>query len=467
MVLQGFTIENGFTTDANNPDGPNGSGGGIRDQGNASLTLTDMLITNNSCTADGGGVSMENTTSIAWTLTVNASTITNNHAGDAGGGLETDGTGKVFVNAGTRISGNTSVNQGAGIWLDAIQNGNVMEGATLTVTDTVIDGNSATATGTVGGGIGNAGDGAVTITNSTISDNFSQGTGGGLADENGQGVSVTVINSTFAGNFALGTGGGIDSTALALNVSTTTFQNNGTGVSGGGIDFGGGTGSVMIANSLFLGNTAAGTGTGVGGGGISSLAGSFEASECQFTGNSTNGSGGGIFAIGTNLLVFGSTFNNNQATVNGGAISVATTSPSTVEVSTLVGNTAGTDGGGIFSTVALSVLEDTINANSTGNIGGGISMFNGSALTISNTIVFGNTTGFGAADVFCLSITDNGGNLIGVAPPGLVRGRSTMSIPTWGGCRTTAAFSPGPTTASRRSRPSPFWRTARPSARAS
>ena len=63
--------------------------------------------------------------STPWTLTINSSTISNNHAGDAGGGIETDGSGHVNINAGTVITGNTGVNQGAGIWLDAINGARV------------------------------------------------------------------------------------------------------------------------------------------------------------------------------------------------------------------------------------------------------------------------------------------------------------------------------------------------------
>ena len=61
MTLQGFTIQNGVASAGR--AGAAGSGGGIRDQGNASLTLNNMVITNNIATADGGGVSMENTRS--------------------------------------------------------------------------------------------------------------------------------------------------------------------------------------------------------------------------------------------------------------------------------------------------------------------------------------------------------------------------------------------------------------------
>src|SRR5262249_14247623 len=81
VTMQGFTITNGVASPG---DGAAGSGGGIRDQGNASLVLNNMVITNNVATADGGGVSMENSVSEPWKLTINNSIISNNHAGDAG-----------------------------------------------------------------------------------------------------------------------------------------------------------------------------------------------------------------------------------------------------------------------------------------------------------------------------------------------------------------------------------------------
>src|SRR5262249_47680773 len=84
------------------------------DVGNASLTLNNVVLTNNVATADGGGVVFENTVNVPWTFTANNSVISYNHAGDAGGGIDEDGMGKVFINAGTVITGNTSVNQGAG-----------------------------------------------------------------------------------------------------------------------------------------------------------------------------------------------------------------------------------------------------------------------------------------------------------------------------------------------------------------
>jgi hypothetical protein len=235
VTLQGFTVQDGRAFDATgaNPDGPAASGGGIRDQGNASLTLDNLVVTNNSATADGGGVSMENLVSVPWTLTVTNSIISDNHAGDAGGGLETDGSGKIFVTDST-ITGNSSVNQGAGIWLDAIQSGNTFQTANLTVTNTLISDNTALAANNTGGGIGNAGNGTVTIQGSTLTGNSVDGTGGGFGDMNAQGTLV-VIDSTFVGNQSIGNGGGIEAAGPSTTIQDSTITGNVALSDGGGV----------------------------------------------------------------------------------------------------------------------------------------------------------------------------------------------------------------------------------------
>ena len=119
MTLSDLTIENGL---AQPGDGPAGSGGGIRDEGNTSLTLNSVVVTNNAASADGGGISMENVLSTPWTLNINNSTIESNRAGDAGGGVETDGSGNVKI-SNSQITANTPVNQGGGVWLVAIDEG--------------------------------------------------------------------------------------------------------------------------------------------------------------------------------------------------------------------------------------------------------------------------------------------------------------------------------------------------------
>ena len=367
VTLQGLTITGGAATDTANPDGPNASGGGIRDQGIASLTLNNDVITGNLATADGGGVSMENTVSIHWVLTINNSVIEDNRAGDAGGGVETDGAGKVLINGGS-ICNNTCVNQGAGIWLDAIQVGTIFQSAALNVTGTLIRGNDALDM--LGGGIGNAGNGTVTIFGSTIAGNFAGGVGGGFADSNNQGTLV-VTNSIFLGNVAFADGGAIQEGGPTTTLTHSEIDSNASGATGGGV-FATGT-TLTVLSCTFAGNTAAGNGDGEGGGGI----------ELQTTGTAT---------ITTSTIAGNRALNN--AGVNGGGI----------DAQALAG--------------ALHLLNDTVTGNFASQ-GGGITWgaASGSSVSLENTIVALNLalTGVDLFNPNGSAFTDLGGNLIGVA----------------------------------------------------
>ena len=373
VTMQGFTIQNGDVTDAATPDGIAASGGGIRDQGNTDLTLTNMVITNNNATADGGGVVMANTINSSWTLTVNSGTISNNHAGDAGGGIDTDGTGTVVINGAT-INGNTDLHQGAGVYIDAIQVGAVFMGATMNMTGSVVSNNQALAADVTasGGGISNAGNGTMTIANSTIESNFSGGQGGGFSDENNQG-DLVVSNSIFRNNSAISDGGGIQEGGPSTTISNT-----------------------------------------------------------EITGNSSGGTGGGLFANGTTLSVSASTFAGNTAVGGGGAIEIQTTGASanisSITNTTIANNSAvnnaGANGGGIDApagfTGSLNLVNDTVNGNFATN-GGGIFWAGaiGSIFNLQNTIVAQNqaVTGLDANNP-AGAFTDSGGNLIGISGAG-------------------------------------------------
>jgi hypothetical protein len=378
VTMHGFTITNGVAVDTNNPDGGNASGGGIRDLGNASLTLTDMVITNNTATADGGGIVFENLVSVPWTLTTNNTVISNNHAGDAGGGIDTDGSGKVFLNAGTVITGNTTVNQGAGIWLDAIMAGTVFQTANLTITGTIFSANSGLTAGTFGGAIGNAGNGVVTITGSTVENNFSGNVGGGFGDENAQGTLV-VQNSLFRNNTAFSNGGGIEAGGPTTTITNSEIKDNSSGAFGGGIFASGVT--LTVLDSTVAGNTAAN-----GGGGI----------ELQTTGGSDMGAN--VSRITSTTIFDNSALNNAGA--NGGGLDLS------------MGFTGG-----------LDLLNDTINANFA-TTGGGLAWApQNSFLSIENTIIAQNVTPtLGAqTDIVFLNAggayMDLGGNLGGVIGP--------------------------------------------------
>jgi parallel beta-helix repeat protein len=391
VTINGVTIENGLATDAANPDGPNASGGGIRDQGPVDLTLNNDILANNSATADGGGVAMENVVSTKWALTLNNTTVINNHAGDAGGGIDEDGSGKVFINNST-IADNTTLNQGAGIWLDAIMVGTAFQTANLSVNNSVIRGNTA---GMLAGGIGNAGNGTVTIANSTLADNTSTGFGGGFGDENAQGTLI-VQNSLFQGNKAGTNGGGIEAAGPTTTITNSEFKGNAAGVNGG----------------MPIGTTGGGDP------------------------NTVMGSGGGLFIDGGALTLTASTIADNTATINGGGIELETTANSTITNTTIVGNTAlnnagGNLGGGIddeapMGTVAL--VNDTITNNFAVN-GGGLFSNLSRGLTVQNTIIAQNLASGTGPDVDLPNFTsgvDLGGNLIGIGNPALFTAGTTQ-----------------------------------------
>ena len=353
VTIIGITITNGL---AQPNDFAAGSGGGIRDQGPISLTLNNDVLTNNYATADGGGVSMENLVNTPWTLTLNATTVTYNHAGDAGGGVETDGTGKVFINAGSLIAGNGTVNQGGGVWLDAVSGGS----ATLNVTDAVIGNNSAYM---VDGGIGQAGSSTVTITDSTVENNFSAGAGGGFGDQNNLGTLV-VTGSYFLDNSAVGDGGGIQEGGPNTAITDTEIKGNSSNASGGGV-FANGP-ALTILDCTFAGNAAA-----VGGGGI-------ELETTQTLPGSTI----------TNTTIVGNRVLNNGQNGFGGGIEALIT-------------------GDLF------LINDTINGNFA-DFGGGVFWTGGGAFSVQNTIIAQNSASTNGPDALGdAAFTDAGGNIIG------------------------------------------------------
>jgi hypothetical protein len=369
VTMHGFTITNGL---AQPGDTAPGSGGGIRAQSVVSVALTDMIVTGNEATADGGGIAMENSVNSAWTLTINNSTISNNHAGDAGGGIDTDGAGSIVINSGTVISGNTSLNQGGGIFLDAIQIGAVFQGANLTMQATVVSENRALGSLASGGGIANAGNGTVSIANSTVQNNSSGNLGGGFDDVNCQGT-LSVSSSAFLGNTALNNAGAIADCGPMTSIAFS-----------------------------------------------------------EIDGNSTGGVGGGIFATGTTLTVQNSTIANNTASLNGGGIELQTSGSgggaSSVTNSTITNNTAdnnaGANGGGLDApgafTGTLNLSSVTISGNYASN-GGGLFWggASGSATNLVNTIVAKNSASTGPdANNPAATFTDGGGNLIGIAGAG-------------------------------------------------
>ena len=123
------------------------------------------------------------------------------------------------------------------------------EGATLTVTNSVLSGNSAG----YGGGVDNR-DGTVTITNSTLDGNMAAHGGGAFSAG-----TLTIVNSTVSGNTAAADGGGT-SNDDTLTITNSTFSGNLSGEFGGACM---NVGTMRIVNSTLSGNSALSFGAGV------------------------------------------------------------------------------------------------------------------------------------------------------------------------------------------------------------
>src|SRR5437867_3704075 len=246
-------------------------GGGIRNQG--TLTLDHVLVSGNSATGFGGGIS-----NLFGTLTLHNSSVSRNSA-QYGAGLSNDFGDVTLLDS--DISNNTASNGGGGVINQATLTltrstvsgnaalngigGGTNNGGTLNInhattvntsasfsggvdysfsgTATIVYGNVSGNSARTGGGIGNSG--KLTLANSSVSGNTAVSRGGGISQSGG---TATLINVTVSGNSVTassGSGGGIDSTA-ALEIYSTTVADN-RAARGGGIRV---IGDTKLYNSL-------------------------------------------------------------------------------------------------------------------------------------------------------------------------------------------------------------------------
>jgi predicted outer membrane repeat protein len=262
---------------------------------------------------------------------------------------------------------------------------------------------TATSIAGRGGAIRSFTTGNLTLDQSTVSGNSTAGDnayGGGINAR-----AVTLTQSTVSGNSTAGVrghGGGIYSNGAVTLTQSTVSGNSTAGQSadGGGMYS---KGTVTLSQSTVSGNSTAGQSAD--GGGISSLF-AVTLAESTVSGNSTAGQsadGGGIHSKGTVTL--------SQSTVSGNSTS---------------GDSA--DGGGIFAYGAVTLAQSTVTENQATHAtatSGGVFQYDtvsNHPLSISGSIVAGNTAGGGGADLAPdpqSTLTVNY-SLIGVAPAGMV-----------------------------------------------
>ncbi len=232
--ISGLTISGGNTQGL--------GGGGISNKG--ALTLAGSIVSNNATTGSGGGISN------AGTMTMAGCTVADNVADSYGGGIE-NVLGTMTI-VGCTISGNSEYrSSGEG----AAGGGGIDNEGNLTVTSSIISGNSAHGTQETGGGINNLS--KLTVTDSTISGNDADGDGGGISNSG----TATLTNCTIAGNGTSGTGaydfnggGGIFNSNFTSLTNCTVAYNDLNGGEGGGINTYNSNTQFVLNNTLVAGN---------------------------------------------------------------------------------------------------------------------------------------------------------------------------------------------------------------------
>ncbi len=195
------------------------------------------------------------------------------HTIDAAGGgfsvLHVTSNGNLTLNEAT-VTGADKAGTGGGIYNEG----------TVTLTKSIVSGNTVSSSFSFGGGIYNTG--MFVLTNSTVSGNSAAYYGGGLFNNGG---TITLTNSTVSGNFM---------------VSGTTSRN------GGGI-YNSGNGAFTLINSTVSGNSADN------GGGIYNEIGTITLTNSTVSGNSANNKGGGLRCVNGTVTLHSSIISGNTA----------------------------------------------------------------------------------------------------------------------------------------------------------
>ncbi len=390
-----------------------GNGGGVHlTSGN--LTITGGSISGNTAAAEGGGLWNANVNLTISGGAVISGNFANGDLDPAGAFVDLQGGGGIFNDGGTlvitdvggavEISGNfatgTTFGSGGGI---------LSTGGSVTITGARISNNAAVR---AGGGLEIV-EGNVLMTNSTIDANFvatqspitaNPGNGGGLHITGL--ATVTIDGGNVTNNIAEAEGGGLWNSATGQ--LTITGQNNAVLISGniargdaapgaGGTDVQGGGGIFNNGGTLTLdgdrvtkninisGNAASGSTNGSGGG-VLTIGGTVGMNGVSIDGNEAVRAGGGIEIVAGTVTISQSNINDNDlsstdllglglgATAgNGGGLHISSAATVDIDGSTIDGNVAESEGGGLWNSLTgtLNLIESSDNTVISNNIARG------------------------------------------------------------------------------------------------
>ena len=379
---------------------PNGlSGAGVL-IASGKAALTSDTLNGNISTGAGGAVGNQGS------LTMTNVTLISNVAGGAGGGLDNWPAASVVLTGGAVVS-NTAGSDGGGLY-----NAGQLAGTNLDVR-----GNQAPFGG--GGGLFNI-TGTMTLQDSQVSQNMAHYDGGGLFNADSGALAMT--GGALQANFANSSGAGLFNQSLTAPVSFVNIQNNTTAGFGGGIN--NYLGRLTVGNSVLIGNSANDT---LGGGGIVNQLGLVTVNNTTISENhADNGSGGGIEISHGTTLVTNSTISRNSggsgAGINNfGESALGFGATLWLTNTTVSGNRASADGGGLWNNWSASLNNVTLAGNVADSLhtgagqGGGIFMpvTVTAVLTPLNSIVANNIDLSGQAPDCRGFIASAGYNLVG------------------------------------------------------
>jgi uncharacterized repeat protein (TIGR01451 family) len=246
--------------------------------------------------------------------------------GSGGATLDAQGAGTVLI----IDSGEAAVVSGITVTGGGV--GGILNSGTLTLTDSMVTGNTVGASG-AGAAVGNAPGATLALNHSGVTNN----SGGGIINTE---ATLTITSSTVSGNIISGdeasNGGGIYNNSGTLTIDASTISDNTVHNGGAGIL---NVGTATIRGSTISGNTG------------------------------TFGGGGGIQNASSTLTIENSTISGNTAEF-GGAIEDIVGGTVDIRYSTIAGNTAtaASSGGGIINLFgAVETVASTIIANNTGD----------------------------------------------------------------------------------------------------
>ena len=345
----------------------------------------------------GGGARLAGSMTVSDCVITGNRLVVENGTSGGGAGIAFTTPGATVVLETVTISDNELISEVTNTFTNATGAGLHAVVGTLQITEATIEANRIDGLGS-GGGL-SAESGTITITDSSFRSNaVDDGDGGQARFLNSI---ITASDSEFLEGVAGRDGAGIHTDGGAMNLFNCLLRGNDAGATGGGIH------SSSTASGLhdcIIDQNVAGS---AGAGWFASSA--VLVSNCEVTANLASGAVGGLgLAFAATPVIEDSTIVGNVAGGNAGGILLASIqgeNGARVERCTILGNVAGGAGGGLrLETIETKVtVVDGIIGENHAEVGGGINAFDTRQLTLQNVAVYNNH-----AELFGGGIYDEG-----------------------------------------------------------